>query len=128
MQNIQQERAKLNFDLGDDEDAKLSQKEIITKKVHEISEKSGFKAMSAPLVPLEKSPPLARKSSQSTVRGDRRRRAKSGRTYPFNTKIKVETYDDICSLADAATVQENRPVSLAEIIERSVDALKKQGG
>ncbi len=128
MQNIQQDRAKLSFDLGDDEDAKLSQKEIITKKVHEISEKSGFKATSAPSAAPERPPAPARKSSQAAPRGDRRRRAKSGRTYPFNTKIKEETYDDICGLADAATARENRPVSLAEIIERSVDALKKQGG
>lgn len=128
MQNVTPDRAKLSFDIGDDENSKPSQKEVITQKVHEISEQSGFKAISAPRPSAEKTAPAARKNSQPTARGDRRRRAKSGRTYPFNTKIKQETYDDICSLADAATAQEKRPVSLAEIIERGVDALKKQGG
>ncbi len=127
MQNAPQERAKLSFDLRDDEDAKLSEKEAITQTVREISEKSGFKATATPSASPEKPPGPARKNSQSSARGDRRRRAKSGRTYPFNTKIKEETYNDICSLADAATARENRPVSLAEIIERSVDVLKNQG-
>ncbi len=127
MQNAPQDRAKLSFDLGDDGDAELSKKEAITQKVHEISEKSGFKATSARSPSSEKAP-AARKNSQPAARSDRRRRAKSGRTYPFNTKIREETYDDICSMADAATALENRPVSLAEIIERGVDALKKQGG
>jgi hypothetical protein len=53
-----------------------------------------------------------------------RTRAKTGRTHPFNTKIKPDTYDELCNLADSATREEGRPVSLAEILERAVDALK----
>ena len=54
----------------------------------------------------------------------RRARARTGRTHAFNTRIKPETYQDICTLADEATQQEDRPVSLAEIIERGIEALK----
>ena len=122
MENATQERARLSFDLGDDEDEGLSRKEIITKKVQEVSEKSGFTATSRAAPRSEKTP--APKSGAGAARRDRRRRSKTGRTYPFNTKLREETYQTICSLADAATIKENRPVSLAESIERGVEALQ----
>ncbi|WP_282610997.1 hypothetical protein [Pelagibius sp. Alg239-R121] len=57
-----------------------------------------------------------------------RTRPKTGRTYPFNTKIKPETYDKICELADTATETEGRVVSMAEIIERAVHSLDVNRG
>ncbi len=114
MTQLQDDRAKLSLDFDEDDVTEPSREEI-DRKVREISEKSGF---------VSKSPSAT--NSQSTLRRTRRSRAKTGRTYPFNTKIKPATYDLICDLADQATEQEGRPVSLAEIIERSVEALSMQ--
>ena len=102
----QNERAKLNLNF-DDEPVSPTRAEI-DEKVREISEQSGF-VSTAPAV-----------KSQPSAPKPRRTRAKTGRTYPFNTKIKPETYDMICHLADTASEEEGRPVSLAEIIERSI--------
>ena len=114
MTQLQDDRAKLSLDF-DDEEITEPPREEIDRKVKEISEKTGFVSQS----------PSSRKT-QAVPRRTRRARAKTGRTYPFNTKIKPETYDMICDLADRATEEEDRPVSLAEIIERSVAALSAQ--
>ena len=75
MENATQERARLSFDLGDDEDEGLSRKEIITKKVQEVSEKSGFTATSRAAPRSEKTP--APKSGAGAARRDRRRRSRA---------------------------------------------------
>lgn len=121
---IQNDRAKLSLDFDEDEDVQEPTREEIDRKIHEISEKSGFIGR-APAKSKEKKPGVSAPVLQETVTARRRRtRAKTGRTYPFNTKIKPETYDLICDMADASTEEEGRPVSLAEIIERAIDALQ----
>lgn len=102
----QDERAKLSLDF--DDDVIVEDRAEIDKKVREISEQAGFVSKS----------PVAKPTAALRPR---RTRAKTGRTYPFNTKIKPETYDMICYLADTASEEEGRPVSLAEIIERAID-------
>ena len=114
--NTQNERAKLSLNFDDEELAEDSREEI-DRKIHEISEKAGF---------ISKAPIVNNKTKANTtahVLRPRRTRAKTGRTYPFNTKIKPETYDLICEIADTSTEEEGRPVSLAEVIERAMDAL-----
>ena len=132
MENIKsiEPRARLSFDLDEDDFSPPSvepSKEVVEQKVQEISKKSGFTATVAPkespapiVVPpvsVLQTPPDFKKI---------RRRAKTGRTYPFNTKLKEETYEAICMLADSLTEKEGRPVSLAEVIERSIELLKKK--
>lgn len=124
-------RARLSFDL-DDEDVSSSpiaqEKEMVVRKVQEISRKSGFTATVAPRA--EPEPIIVPAAAIDMTVNDglkkTRRRAKTGRTYPFNTKLREATYEDICMLADKASEKEGRPVSLAEIIERGMDLLKKK--
>jgi len=105
-----QGRAKLSFDLDEDD----SSSESIDHKIQQISKKSGFTARA---VPTEDLGPIQKRA---------RHRAKTGRTYPFNTKVRPETYEKICALADAATIREGRPISLAEIIERALKSLEEK--
>ena len=118
-------RVKLDLDFGDDDaPAITAPKADVEKKIQEISEKSGFRAMSSPA----KKVTVAEKPKKVTDEEMRpsRKRAKTGRTHPFNTKIKMMTYDELCFFADSFTQEEGRPVSLAEVLERAVEALKKQ--
>lgn len=123
-------RARLSFDLDEDDfspPAAEPSKEVVEKKVQEISKKSGFTATVGPkevLAPIIV-PPVAVMQTTPDFKKIRRR-AKTGRTYPFNTKLKEETYEAICMLADSLTEKEGRPVSLAEVIERSIELLKKR--
>lgn len=120
---VQEDRARLNFDFEEEEEDTAQAKEQFAKKIEEISNKSGFTARSSSRnFVKEQDHEVA--DDPNLVKRPRRRRAKTGRTYPFNTKIKPETYDKICDLADTATVKEGRPVSLAEIIERAIEALE----
>jgi hypothetical protein len=114
----QEERAKLNFDF-DDEPA-LSQ-EATHQKVQEINEKAGWTAR-APRRAKEQDVPKNPDDMKERRPG---RRQKTGRTLSFNTKIKPETYEQLCSLADKATDKEGRPVSFAEIIERGLESLQR---
>lgn len=114
--SIQDGRARLSFDFDEEDDTQG--KAFIDRKVEEISHQAGFTARRAPAPSVS-----VREDEPSQLARPRRRRAKTGRTFPFNTKIKPEIYDQICALADQATTEEGRPVSLAEIIERAVEAL-----
>jgi len=112
------DRAKLNLNFdGAEEGAPMTRPEI-EQRVQQISEEAGFH---------RRSPSATFPKSELTLpdQPKRRTRMKTGRTYPFNTKIKPETYELICRLSDEATEREQRPVSMAEIIERSLDALKE---
>ncbi len=114
-------RAKLDLNFGDDDAPVIAPlKAEVQKKVQEISERSGFRATS----PAIKRAPVERTREEVADERPSRKRAKTGRTHPFNTKIKPETYDELCMLADKATQREGRPVSLAEILERAIQALK----
>lgn len=117
MSEEENERAKLSLDFDSlEEGAEMSRPEI-DQRVKQISEESGFNSRA----------PIAESAKSEITLPDqpkRRTRFKTGRTYPFNTKIKPETYDLICRLSDEATEREQRPVSMAEIIERSLEALK----
>lgn len=128
---VPEARARLSFDLEEDDFSSPSveaSKEVVEKKVQEISKKSGFTATVASKttsVPLIVPPPAADLQTAGDFKKIRRR-AKTGRTYPFNTKLKEETYETICTLADSFTEKEGRPVSLAEVIERGMELLKKK--
>ena len=117
-------RARLDFDLGDDEPV-ISQETTHQKiqKIQEISEKAGFNA-GAPRRSSVK-PEVANIHKPEVLLERRRgRRTKTGRTLSFNTKIRPETYEKIRSLSDKATEREGRPVSFAEIIERGIEKLE----
>jgi hypothetical protein len=122
-QNTTQEegRARLSFDLEDETE---TSPEATHRKIEEISEKSGFTARAPRRAPTRAAAPAPAESDDSYQR-PRRRRGKTGRTFPFNTKIKPQTYDKICDLADKASEREGRPISFAEIIERAIDSLEK---
>ena len=118
-------RAKLNLDFGDDDTpVVISQKSEVQKKVQEISERTGFLAKATPAKKAEPEKGSSGQLPSNDAARPSRKRAKTGRTHPFNTKIKPETYDELCRLADDATQEEGRPVSLAETLERAIDALK----
>jgi len=120
-ENAKITRQKLSFDLGDDEDDVFEPSpEEIKAKAKKISKKAGFTATSPKKVVNKNT------QEKAPVVPIRRTRARTGRTHAFNTRIKPETYNDICMLADQATVDEDRPVSLAEIIERGIEALKNK--
>lgn len=124
-QAVQAPRAKLNLDFGEDDAPSIpTPKADVEKKVQEIGEKTGFSATSTPVRRI----PIGEKVKKTVEEAKRpsRKRAKTGRTHPFNTKIKIETYDELCMIADSATQEEGRPVSLAEVLERAVEALKNQ--
>jgi hypothetical protein len=121
-QNTTQEgRARLSFDLEDETE---TSPEATHRKIEEISEKSGFTARAQKRAPTKAAAPAPAESDDS-YRRPRRHRGKTGRTFPFNTKIKPQTYDKICDLADKASEREGRPISFAEIIERAIDSLEK---
>ena len=90
---IEDERAKLSLDFDDAEEGRPLSRPEIDQRVQEISEESGFHSR-APLTAPFKS------EVSSTNTPKRRTRFKTGRTYPFNTKIKPETYELICLLSD----------------------------
>lgn len=118
------ERQKLAFDI--EEDAPMGPQEEV-RKIEEISEKAGFSARVAPVArKLDPAKVTAPQKKPEVAVKPRRVRATTGRTYPFNTKIREETYDTICRLADEATRQEGRVVSLAEIVERGTALLEAQ--
>ena len=114
-------RQKLSFDLDDDNcaDQKESSSEEIKAKAIKIGKEAGFTAAVSSKSANENA------DYNRSVAPVRRARARTGRTHAFNTRIKPETYEDICTLADQATLAEDRPVSLAEIIERGIEALKR---
>lgn len=110
------ERAKLDFSFDENH---LQEKEEISRKVEQISEQAGFSSRTKP---KPHTPP----ENREPIKLDRRTRTKTGRTYPFNTKIKPETYEKIVSLSDKMTEEQGRYVSLAEIIEKAVEALENK--
>jgi hypothetical protein len=113
------ERAKLDFSF--DDTPTQAKKDEISRKVEEISEQAGFKSRVSP-----KSVPEPEVSTNETARVDRRARTRTGRTYPFNTKIKPETYDVITAISDKMTQEEGRYVSLAEVIEKAIELLENK--
>jgi hypothetical protein len=116
------ERAKLSFELEDEEP---EAKQVFEQKIETISEKAGFARRQAPKPARQE--PKAQAAASAVEERPRRQRARTGRTYPFNTRIRPDTYDTICRLADQATATEGRPVSLAEIIERAIASLEGGG-
>lgn len=125
-------RQKLNFDF--DEEPAVETKEELQRKIEDISERSGFnarapqarQAVSPKPVAAPATPKKAEPAAALVPAKQRRRRAKTGRTFPFATKLREDTYDKICALADFASEKEGRPVTLAEVIERGMDVLEKQ--
>ena len=118
-------RARLSFEIEDDE-PEMS-KEVTRQKIKQISEQSGWNARAPRELPAKDAVPAEKGPETLKEHRHRGRRTKTGRTFPFNTKIKPETYDQIRSLADEATDKEGRPVSFAEIIERALDRLQSEG-
>lgn len=107
------EIGRRKLDLNFDEDGSNQNKEEVRRKIEEISEQAGFKSRSA-----------AKK--EEPARLDRRSRTRTGRTYPFNTKIKPETYDRIVQLSDQMSQDEDRYVSLAEVLEQAIEKFDEQ--
>ena len=118
------ERAKLNFDLDDDDAPVVAPlpREVVTQKIEEVSQKSGFVTKS-PKTAAQPSVAVPVPVSASASRNGRKR-ASTGRTMPFNTRMRPERYDEICQLSDRFTAEEGRPVGMAEVLERAVDALQ----
>ena len=117
-QEITTERAKLNFSFKDASSQEV--KDEISRKVEAISREVGFNAR---VTPTPTASDTTDTQQHALPRTDRRARTKTGRTYPFNTKIKPETYDTIAALSDRMTEREGRYVSLAEVIEKAVALL-----
>lgn len=112
------ERSKLSFDLDEDSPAPITRKDV-TKKVEEISKQSGFMAKSPK---ASQAPANAPEPQPQYPTG--RKRASTGRTTPFNTKLRPERFEEICQLQDRFTAEEGRPVGMAEVLERALDALQ----
>jgi len=112
---VELERAKLDFSFDTEE----TNKKEISQKVEEISQQAGFNTR------ISSKPENGDDVISVPQKVDRRTRTRTGRTYAFNTKIKPETYEKIAFFSDKMSDEEGRYVSLAEIIERSVDALEQ---
>ncbi len=106
-----EERAKLSLDLDGLESTPVASPD--RSKIEEISETSGFKSRAQPKTQPTKSPTKPKTKA--------RKRRTTGRTYPFNTKIKPEAYQLLGDLADTLSETEGRPVSMAEVLERALD-------
>ena len=114
-QDDTEERAKLSLDLGDLESKAVNGPE--PEKIEELSQASGFTSRA-------ESKQVSTKTTAPKPKP--RKRRKTGRTYPFNTKIKPEAYELLGSLADHLSENEGRPVSMAEVLERSLDLMQNQ--
>ncbi len=117
------ERAKLSFGLDDEEPEQLSRSEHV-KKVEEVAKKSGFLTKS-PMAKEQMNTPAPILSPLSDARTGRKRHT-TGRTRPFNTKLRDETFDKINAFSDQFTEQDGRPVGQAEVIERALAALEEK--
>ena len=122
MDTLIEDRAKLSLDFDESQEELEPTREEITRKVEEISEKSGF--LSRAPSSSAKEPSTEPQPGAGTSR-PRRTRALTGRTHNFSTKIKPEAYERICELSAIATEEEDRPVSMAEIVERGIEALER---
>lgn len=60
-----------------------------------------------------------RRTKKPTVQ--KHRRPRTGRDYPFNTKIKPQCYELLSRLSYELTEEEGRVVSMAEVLERALD-------
>ena len=116
------ERQRLSFGLDDEEiitkPALPISRASTTEKVEAVSEQSGF---------VTRSPKAqaARKTAvEAPIGRMARKRALTGRTMPFNTKLRPECYQEICDFSEQFSDTEGRPVGMAEVIERALDALK----
>lgn len=112
-------RPKLNFSF---EDEVPETQEAIVAKVEAISEKTGFTARPSRSPQKEKS--VA--ETKTTPPAVKNRRRWNGATRPeaFNTKLREGYHQRIIALADLASEQEGRMVTLAEIIERATEMLE----
>ena len=112
-------RPKLNFSF---EDEVPETQEAIVAKVEAISEKAGFTARPARSVQKAKTAP----ETNITTPAVKNRRRWNGATRPeaFNTKLREGYHQRIIALADLASEQEGRMVTLAEIIERATEMLE----
>jgi len=117
------ERAKLSFGLDDEEPEQLSRSEHV-KKVEEVAKKSGFLTKS-PMAKEQVNAPAPMIAPLSDARTGRKRHT-TGRTQPFNTKLRTETLDKINAFSDQFTEQDGRPVGQAEVIERALAALEEK--
>ncbi len=107
------ERAKLSLDLDSLDSMPINGPE--PAKIEALSEASGFNKREWPKTPQTTS------QTPSAPKPKPRKRRTTGRTYPFNTKIKPEAYMLLGSLADELSEAEDRPVSMAEVLERALN-------
>lgn len=124
-------RQRLALALDDLEGFENNNPEVDTALLEKVSTAAGFnrQAPAKDAKPIKKSPqPTSVKTEtaeKQTIEYTRRRRA-TGRTHPFNTKIRPETYDLICQFSDKFSDEEDRPVSMAEVLERALKALSEK--
>lgn len=121
---VKNERVKMNLDFLSDE-VPMSN-DVIVAKAMEVGEKTGFTQAAPRREPIAQKPVIRKAPVRVEEPKQRRHRAKTGRTYAFNTKIRETSYDDLCLLADAYTAEEGRIVSMAEVFERAIALLKQQ--
>lgn len=117
-------RQRLALALDDLDNHVNSNPEVDTALLEEVSKAAGFSRQAPINEKKPKSKPKAtdKPEEKQTIEYTRRRRA-TGRTHPFNTKVRPETYDLICQFSDKFSDEEDRPVSMAEVLERALKAL-----
>ena len=117
----QEGRQRLSFDF--DDDTELLDKEEVKRKIEDISEKAGFVSRAPKKREIDAQTQVSNTENAVRQRGFR---ARTGRTFSFGTKLREETYLKICALSDKASEDERRPVTIAEILERSIELLEKK--
>ncbi|MAZ78127.1 MAG: hypothetical protein CMF39_05560 [Legionellaceae bacterium] len=113
-------RAKLSLDIGGLDTTPAE--EIDPSKLEAVSEAAGFtKRETAPKIvkPETAAKPVEPKPATKPKVKQRKRRT-TGRTYPFNTKIKPEAYQQLGDIADDLSEEEGRVVSMAEVLENAL--------
>ena len=117
---IGSERAKIQ--LGGLVKKQSAAKPPAPEDVRRLAEVTGFTGNAVQSSPEQK----AAVTENHSVVKPRRRRRPTGRTYPFNTKLKPETYNLICELSDEMSDEQGRPISMAEVLEQALALFVRQ--
>lgn len=117
--NEEEERAVISLDLGDLGTSAADTPAPDPEKIEQLSVDSGFGARAKPKT-TEQPPAKTTRATKPATAKPKDRRRRSGRTHPFNTKIKPEAHQQLVEIADRLSDQEGRVVTMAEVIEKAL--------
>lgn len=114
----QEDRAVISLDLGDLGNSAADTPVPDAEKIEQVSVESGFGARAKPKTTEQ--PARTSRTTKPAAAKPKDRRRRSGRTHPFNTKIKPEAHQQLVEISDRLSDQEGRVVTMAEVIEKAL--------